>query len=296
MQEDTQDSIQENDGSLEDKQLRTELDLEERKYQYKIQLRRLTWYATMTSAILVIAIIAIISIGIFGADKSYIGGWSIFVCVVCVILLLILIIYFFWDTESYTGEYQYGFKAIKRIKDLIYIKEQIEELEMELKIYEKYKAARRAQTEKYKDEIFPTIHQYQLRANHNRRLYYLFQMVIIFCSLLVTGLTSGLTGLITVFNQPWITPAISFSVSFLTAMITLFRFRERGHNLQQTADAIEFEISCATRGIFGYKDLSEKDAYVKLAEEVERFLNEQRKRQQQLEQASDTSKHGTEGS
>jgi len=84
---------------------------------------------------------------------------------------------------------------------------------------------------------------------------------------------------------------MSLMVSFLTALMTLFRFRERGYNLQQTADAAEFEISCATRGIFTYKNLSEKETSVKLAEEVERLFNEQRKRQQQLEQASDTSRH-----
>ncbi len=77
-------------------------------------------------------------------------------------------------------------------------------------------------------------------------------------------------------------------------MVTLFRFRETGHNLQLTADAVEYEISCATKGIYGYKDLSEKEVYTKLAEEVERLINEQRKRQQQLEQSSDTSKHAPE--
>lgn len=77
-------------------------------------------------------------------------------------------------------------------------------------------------------------------------------------------------------------------VSFLTALITLFRPRERGYSLQQTADAIQFEIDCANRRIYGYKGLSSPDAYVKLAEEAEKLRNEQRKRQQQLEQASDT--------
>jgi hypothetical protein len=70
-------------------------------------------------------------------------------------------------------------------------------------------------------------------------------------------------------------------------MITLFRFRERGHNQQLTADAIQYEVACALKGIYGYKNLAEKEAYTKLAEEVERLINEQRKRQQQLEQSSE---------
>jgi hypothetical protein len=82
-------------------------------------------------------------------------------------------------------------------------------------------------------------------------------------------------------------PILSFSVSFLTAVITLFRPRERSYNLQQTADAIQFEIDCSNRRIFGYKGLTSQEAYIKLAEEVEKLRNEQRKRQQQLEQASE---------
>ncbi|MDQ2906981.1 MAG: DUF4231 domain-containing protein [Chloroflexota bacterium] len=161
-------------------------------------------------------------------------------------------------------------------------------LQIQLRLLEDIQAARRPHRDKFAEDISQKVQQYTRGANYNRRSYYLLQIVIIFCSLLVTGLTSGLTGLVSILGKPWITPAISFAVSFLTAMVTLFRFRERGHNLQLTADAIQYEISCATKGIFGYKHLSAEDAYIKLAEEVERLINEQRKRQQQLEQASDT--------
>jgi hypothetical protein len=95
-------------------------------------------------------------------------------------------------------------------------------------------------------------------------------MIIIACSLFVGGLTSGLTNLISIFGNHWIAPAFSFTVSFLTAMVTLFRPRERGYNLQQTADAIQFEIDCANRRIYGYKDMNDREAYTKLAEEVEK--------------------------
>ncbi len=113
-------------------------------------------------------------------------------------------------------------------------------------------------------------------------------MIIIAASLLVGGLTSGLSSVITIFGNHLLAPILSFGVSFLTAMITLFRPRERSYNLQQTADAIQYEIDCCTRRIYGYKGLSTADAYVKLAEEVEKLRYEQRKRQQQLEQASAT--------
>jgi uncharacterized protein YutE (UPF0331/DUF86 family) len=65
------------------------------------------------------------------------------------------------------------------------------------------------------------------------------------------------------------------------------RPKERGYSLQQTADAIEYEIACANRRIYGYRGLDTEQVYSKLAEEIERLKNEQRKRQQQLEQASE---------
>lgn len=80
----------------------------------------------------------------------------------------------------------------------------------------------------------------------------------------------------------------STSVSFLTAMVTLFRPREKGYNLQQIADAIEYEISCANKRIYGYEGLDDRQVFTRLAQEVEKMRNEQRKRQQQLEQASET--------
>jgi len=202
-----------------------------------------------------------------------------------------LIIYFFLDYEPSIK--RHGFRAIHRIKELISLKEDIEELQVTLRIVDELIIARRPHQEKYQEELSYAIKQYQSRANRNRKAYYFIQMIIIFCSLLVTGLTSGLTGLVAFLKIPLITPAFRFAVSFLTAMITLFRWRERGHNLQQTADAIEFEISCYKKGIFGYKNLSDKEAFTRFAEEVERLRNEQRKRQQQLEQASET-KHTTE--
>jgi hypothetical protein len=104
---------------------------------------------------------------------------------------------------------------------------------------------------------------------------------------MVTALTSGFTGLIGFANIPWIAAIISFLVSLLTGVTMLFRFRDRAFNLQQTADAIEFEISAADLHIFDYKGKSEQDALRELAERAERLRDEQRKRQQQLEQASE---------
>ncbi|GHO55297.1 hypothetical protein KSB_37720 [Ktedonobacter robiniae] len=113
------------------------------------------------------------------------------------------------------------------------------------------------------------------------------QMIIIASSLFVGSLTSGLTSQISILGNHWIAPAFSLIVSFLTAMVTLLKPREKGYNLQQTADAIEYEISCANKRIYSYEGLSDRQVYTKLAQEVEKLRNEQRKRQQQLEQSSE---------
>jgi len=79
-----------------------------------------------------------------------------------------------------------------------------------------------------------------------------------------------------------------------TSLLELSSLRNSwGYNLQQTADAIEYEISCANKRIYGYEGLDERQVFTKLAQEVGKMRNEQQKRQQQLEQASET-KHTTE--
>jgi len=291
MTEDIQAKVEENEDSGLNPLEKVKLEIEEKTFHYKVARRPLVWYLTILIINLSIIFLAIAAIGIFGGN-SYIGGWAGLSIFIFGITFIGLTIYFFLDYVS-SGEL-HGFRAIARVKQLMTLKEDVEEQQITVRVLEEFQADRRSLKEKYADEVSQVINQYTSRANRNRRLYYILQIIIIFCSLLVTGLTSGLTGLVSIFKLPWITPAISFSVTFLTAMVTLFRFRERGYNQQQTADAIQYEISCATKGIFGYKNLSEKDAYTKLAEETERLINEQRKRQQQLEQSSDTSKHTPE--
>ncbi len=287
MQEDSEQDIdfKELEINTDEKRLKLVLEIEEKKFHYRIARRPVGWFWALLLINLAIIILAIAAIGIFG-DISFIGGWVKFTIFIFGCTFIGLIIYFFLDYYS-AGE-PHGFRAIHRIKHLISLKEDIEELQVRLRILDEFITSRRPPQEKYQEELSHVTIQYQHRANHNRRLYYLVQIIIISCSLIVSGLTSGLNNLIGLFGNSWVTPVISLFVSFLAAMITLFRFRERGHNLQQTADAIEFESSCYKKGIYGYKNSPEKEAFTRFAEEVERLRNEQRKRQQQLEQSSET--------
>jgi len=274
--------LKELDNNKEEKRLTLVLEIEEKKFHHKIARRPVAWYVALLLFTLLLLCLAIAAEDIFNTN-SYFSQLAGFLIFTFAILFIGQIIYFFLD--YYSAGDPHGFRAIHRIKNLISLKEDIEEVQLHLRILDEFITARRPLQEKYQEELTLTVAEYKRRANRNRRMYFFLQILIIFCSLLVTGLTSGLNKF---FGNPWVTPAISFSVSFLTAMVTLFRFREKGHNQQQTADAVEFESSCYKKGIFGYKNLSDTEAFTRFAEEVEKLRNEQRKRQQQLEQSSET--------
>lgn len=252
-------------------------DIEEKKTERK-QLRRiLLWFIFGEIILVVICILAFCGAHyITDAVIANIFGWIVFFDFLFVISLPVLFI-----ASIVSRVY-----AIEKIYTL---KWDIQTLKTKLRIIEEQQRFQRPSLETYRSQLGRVIYQYQREANRYRRFHYTLQIMIILFSLLVTGLTSGLTGLLGgVLGKPWIAPVLSLSVSFLTAMTALFRFRDRGFNLQQTADAIEYEINAADLGIFDYKWKSDKESLVELAERAERLKDEQRKRQQQLEQASDT--------
>lgn len=288
--QDTQDAV-ESEGA---KYLELQMESEEKKHEYKVARRPLVWFRNIVLINIVIAILAIVAWGIWVNDV-YITSWCDTALWIVGLFSFGLFLHFFNVfyyislIAEYDGE-KFGFRGIDRIKHLITLKDEIATIETQLRVLKDYQThllTTEEQYDLYKDELLQAIREYQGKANRNRAMYFTLQIIIIACSLFVSGLTSGLTGLISIFGNHWLAPAFSFSVSFLTAMVTLFRPRERSYNLQQTADAIQYEISCANRRIYGYKGLTDREAYTRLAEEVEKLRNEQRKRQQQLEQASE---------
>lgn len=76
----------------------------------------------------------------------------------------------------------------------------------------------------------------------------------------------------------------SFTVGLAAGFMGYFKFRERSFYLQQTADAIEAEDNAMTLGIGEYQKLAWPDALAKLVDRIEYLRNEQRRRQQQLDQ------------
>lgn len=141
--------------------------------------------------------------------------------------------------------------------------------------------------EKYKAEMPLTIARYRDESQYYRRLANYLQGMIIIGSVLVTSATSaagfGFFG--DIFR--WVAPFISIVVAISAGFIGYFKFRERSFNLQQTADNIEQEYNAAMLGIGYYKGKQPDEALELFAERVEFLIEEQKKRQQQLEQPPD---------
>jgi hypothetical protein len=134
---------------------------------------------------------------------------------------------------------------------------------------------------RYREDVLSFIEEYREEAKRNRRVHNVLQSIIIVGSLVTTSVTSAI-GQRSEFK--WLAVAISISVGISAGFTGYFKFRERAMNQRQTADAIEHEYNAAELGIRRYKGVDEQDALALLAEEVEWLREEQRKREQQLEQ------------
>ncbi len=144
--------------------------------------------------------------------------------------------------------------------------------------------------EKYLEETPETIKNFRSESKSYRREANIFQILIIAGSVLTTSVSSAVGfGLNDILR--WIAPAISIVVTISAGLTAYFKFRERSFNLQQTADAIEQEYEAVGLGIGYYKDKKPQEALQLFAERVQFLKDEQKKRQQQLEQPPEL-KHG----
>ncbi|MDX3587532.1 hypothetical protein [Streptomyces europaeiscabiei] len=84
--------------------------------------------------------------------------------------------------------------------------------------------------------------------------------------------------------------SIGFTVTVAAAFTGYYKYRERSYFLLQTADAIEEEANAFTLGIGPYSEYGEDreaEALKLFTQRVEDHRNEQRRRQQQLDQLAD---------
>ena len=134
----------------------------------------------------------------------------------------------------------------------------------------------------YKADIPSFIEQFQKDGERYRRRHNRLQSIVILGSLSTTtvaSLGSAVPG------GRWLTVGFSFVVGASAGFMGYFKFRERSFYLQQTADAIEAEDNAMTLRTGEYRDLEQETlALARLVERVEYLRNEQRRRQQQLDQ------------
>ena len=138
----------------------------------------------------------------------------------------------------------------------------------------------------YRDAVPSAIEQYRSDGLRYRRVHNFFQSVIIIGSL-ATSTAASLAE--TPAPYKWITVGTSFSVGLAAGFTGYFKFRERSFYLQQTADSIEEEYDAVNLKVGRYKgSVDDKTALLEFTERVETLKNDQRKRQQQLDQPTET--------
>ncbi|WP_254648789.1 DUF4231 domain-containing protein [Streptomyces sp. GbtcB7] len=138
----------------------------------------------------------------------------------------------------------------------------------------------------YRETIPGSIDRYRTDGLRYRRIHNLFQSVIIIGSL-ATSTAASLAE--TPAPYKWITVSTSFSVGLAAGFTGYFKFRERSFYLQQTADSIEEEYDAVNLKVGRYRgSVDDATALLEFTERVETLKNDQRKRQQQLDQPTET--------
>ncbi|MFF0832656.1 SLATT domain-containing protein [Streptomyces sp. NPDC003344] len=138
----------------------------------------------------------------------------------------------------------------------------------------------------YRESVPGAIEQYRADGLRYRRIHNFFQSIIIIGSL-ATSTAASLAE--TPAPYKWITVGTSFAVGLAAGFTGYFKFRERSFYLQQTADAIEEEYDAVNLKVGRYRgSADDAAALLDFTERVETLKNDQRKRQQQLDQPTET--------
>ncbi|HEY1349264.1 MAG TPA: DUF4231 domain-containing protein [Ktedonobacteraceae bacterium] len=146
---------------------------------------------------------------------------------------------------------------------------------------------REAREDFYREESGRTLKLYQedyrkYRAKHDK-----LQITVIFCSALSTGFAGT-----AIFSEA---TSFSFALKFLAAMLSLtvtiasgsiayFKYKDRSHDFQKTADAIEGERRAFKLGLGPYRGKPLDEALSLFAENTHMTIEDHKKRQQLLDQ------------
>ncbi|WP_327286081.1 MULTISPECIES: DUF4231 domain-containing protein [unclassified Streptomyces] len=146
----------------------------------------------------------------------------------------------------------------------------------------------REQRGMYREELAEVIENYQAESRKYRRVHNGLQ------SLIMVGSTT-ITTVAALDAKEWnwqtiMVIALGFCVTLASTFTGYYKYRERSYFLQQTADAIEEEANAVALGVGEYSVFGEDEqdqALAKFTQRVETLRNEQRRRQQQLDQPAE---------
>ncbi|MFJ5839818.1 DUF4231 domain-containing protein [Streptomyces shenzhenensis] len=140
----------------------------------------------------------------------------------------------------------------------------------------------------YREDTAQVIDRYLRESRRYRRVHNSLQSLIMIGSTAVTTIAA-----LNPADWNWQSLSvvgIGFSVTLASAFTGYYKYRERSYFLRQTADAIEEELNAVMLGIGEYRqftDTEEGEALAKFTQRVESLRNEQRRREQQLDQPAD---------
>ncbi|MFD5344279.1 SLATT domain-containing protein [Streptomyces anulatus] len=133
----------------------------------------------------------------------------------------------------------------------------------------------------YRDAIPAEVERLRTEGLRYRRWHNGFQWLLILCSAAITAVAA-------LYDPPQpgkgLLIGLGATMSVITSAMGYYKFRERSFNLQQTADSIAQHLSALDLSIAPYGDVDEAQNLMRFAETVELLRDEQRKREQQLDQ------------
>ncbi|MFI1852941.1 DUF4231 domain-containing protein [Streptomyces sp. NPDC020480] len=140
----------------------------------------------------------------------------------------------------------------------------------------------------YREDTAQVIDRYMRESRRYRRVHNSLQSLIMIGSTAVTTIAA-----LNPADWSWQSLSvvgIGFSVTLASTFTGYYKYRERSYFLRQTADAIEEELNAVMLGIGEYRQFTEAEegeALAKFTQRVESLRNEQRRREQQLDQPAD---------
>ncbi|GAA1321040.1 hypothetical protein GCM10009647_053800 [Streptomyces sanglieri] len=140
----------------------------------------------------------------------------------------------------------------------------------------------------YREDVAEVIAQYQTESRKYRRVHNGLQNLVMIGSTAMTTIAA-----LEAKNWNWqsiTVVCLGFSVTVATAFSGYYKYRERSYFLRQTADAIEEETNALALGVGEYRHFTQDqgdEALAVFTQRVEALRNEQRRREQQLDQPAD---------